>query len=79
MHRGGSVCHDRSAMNNTRVNRNWRASARKRRRVLLQIAFINTPFSWMDGASVVGVTAVIKNLHCPNIEGEDNRLRDIGI
>lgn len=73
MHRGGLVWSRQIRDEPQHGQPNWRASAAQTGGgcfIQLAVHFIHL-FAWMMDASVVRVTAVIKNLHCPNIEGED--------
>jgi predicted dehydrogenase len=69
MHRGGLVL-SRQIRDG---QKNWRASAAQTGGgcfIQLAVHYIHL-FAWMMDASVVRVTAVSRNLHCPGVEGED--------
>lgn len=73
MHRGGLVLSRQIRAEHRNDQPNWRASAAQTGGgCFIQLAVHYTHlFAWMMDASVVRVTAVTKNLHCPNVEGED--------
>ncbi|MBA3439789.1 MAG: Gfo/Idh/MocA family oxidoreductase [Pyrinomonadaceae bacterium] len=69
MHRGGLILSRQVCQGQP----NWRASATQTGGgcfIQLAVHYIHL-FAWMMDASVVQVTAVIKNSYCPGIEGED--------
>ncbi len=73
MHRGGLVWSQQIRDEQQHGQQNWRASVAQTGGgcfIQLAVHYIHL-FAWMMDASVVRVTAVTKNLHCPNIEGED--------
>lgn len=69
MHRGGLVL-SRQVRDGAL---NWRASAAQTGGgcfIQLAVHYIHL-FAWMTDSSVVSVSALGKNLHCPGVEGED--------